>query len=113
MAEAVDIVIMISETVPHAAYCDGPEAGVKVAFPEVRQEVAAGGESAIGLGLEAQNFIQCIFDADVAAVKFCDPVDHVVRAVERFDLPIAFGGDGTVEAEDPDGVGRLGRRPGW
>jgi hypothetical protein len=47
--EAVDIVIIVSETVPHAADGDGAETGVEVSLFRVRDEMAAGREAAVGL----------------------------------------------------------------
>ena len=106
--EAVDIVIAIPETVPHPGDGDGAETGIEVAFFQVGDEVAAGRGASVGQRLEAQDFVGRVFDADVSAMEFRYQVDHVAGAVERFDLPIPFGGDGAVEAKDADRVGGIG-----
>lgn len=103
-AEAVDIIIVIAEAIPHSGGRYRSKAGVEILLFEFRGKVTAGCEAAVGLRLEAEDFVGGIFDADVTAVEFCHQVDHVARAVEGFDFPKAFGGDGAVEAEDADAV---------
>jgi len=103
-AEAVDIVVIISEDGPSAVGGQDAEAGVEVFGTGAVGEVAGSGDAGVVDGLEAEGFVGGIFDGDVAAVHFRHAIEEIVGAVEGLFALKGFGGDGAVEAEDADGV---------